>query len=67
MKILIDHSLCQGHGQCEEVAPALFRVGDDGLAAGLKDVETAAEETLAREAARRCPADAITFAGTLTG
>jgi ferredoxin len=67
MKILIDHSLCQGHGQCEEVAPALFRVGDDGLATGLKDVETAAEETLARESARRCPADAITLTGALDG
>ncbi len=61
MKIVIDRSLCQGHGQCEETAPSLFRVADDGVAIGLKEVETPDEESLAREAIRRCPADAITL------
>lgn len=59
MKIVIDRALCQGHGQCEETAPTLFRVDDDGVAVALKDAETADEITLAREAIRRCPADAI--------
>ena len=61
MKIAIDHTLCQGHGQCEEVAASLFRVGDDGLAYPLKDAESGDEVALAREASRRCPADAITL------
>lgn len=61
MKILIDHTLCQGHGQCEEVAPNLFHVGDDGLARALKEAESADEVALTREAIRRCPADAITL------
>lgn len=59
MKIVIDRTLCQGHGQCEETAPTLFRVDDDGLAVALKDARTADELILAKEAIRRCPADAI--------
>jgi ferredoxin len=61
VKIVIDQTLCQGHGQCEEVAPALFQVGDDGLAFALKSVQSDEEVALARESIRRCPADAITL------
>lgn len=61
MKIVIDRSLCQGHGQCEEITSSLFRVADDGVAVALKDVESADETALIREAIRRCPADAITL------
>jgi ferredoxin len=61
VKIVIDRSLCQGHGQCEEIAPALFRVADDGVAVALKDAGPAGEAALVREAIRRCPADAITL------
>jgi ferredoxin len=59
VKIVIDRALCQGHGQCEETAPALFLVDDGGLAVAVKDAETADEIIVAREAIRRCPADAI--------
>ncbi len=59
MKIVIDHALCQGHGQCEETAPALFRVDDNGLAVALRDTRSADEVILVEEAIRRCPADAI--------
>jgi ferredoxin len=32
LKLSIDSRRCQGHGQCEAVAPGLFRLGPDGLA-----------------------------------
>lgn len=59
MKAEIDLSLCQGHGQCEEAAPRVFEVRDDGYAYLLVDVIPADEEANTREAADRCPADAI--------
>ena len=30
MRIMVDRSRCEGHAQCEAVAPSLFHVGDDG-------------------------------------
>jgi ferredoxin len=31
-KVWIDQDLCTGDGLCEEIAPAVFRLKDDGLA-----------------------------------
>jgi ferredoxin len=59
MKITVDHELCQGHGQCAEVAAGLFEIMDDGFAHPLRDAIDAAETSVARQAALRCPADAI--------
>lgn len=59
MKVVIDLALCQGHGQCQEAAPNIFEVGDDGYAYLLVDAIPAAEEANTRDAALRCPADAI--------
>lgn len=32
MKVWIDQDLCTGDGLCEEIAPAVFTLLDDGLA-----------------------------------
>lgn len=59
MKAEIDLELCQGHGQCQEAAPKVFEVRDDGYAYLLAETIPADEEANARDAASRCPADAV--------
>lgn len=59
MKVSVDRSLCQNHGQCAIAAPDVFEIDDDGEltydgapADGLSDdVEDAADV---------CPVQAIT-------
>lgn len=60
MRIEVDLSLCHGHAQCEDVAPEIFEVRDDGFA-HLLITETSDPRLcgLAREASARCPAEAI--------
>jgi ferredoxin len=59
MRIVVDMNLCQGHAQCEDAAPDIFKVDDDGLLMVL--VESPAESARPRveDAVRRCPADAL--------
>lgn len=60
MKVMIDLESCQGHGQCEDAAPEVFSVGDDGFAhASMDEVSDASLVQKARDAASRCPANAI--------
>jgi ferredoxin len=59
VKAVIDLALCQGHGQCQEAAPNVFEVRDDGYAYLLVDAIPAAEEANARDGASRCPTEAI--------
>ncbi|HUY05980.1 MAG TPA: ferredoxin [Acidimicrobiales bacterium] len=63
MKITLNLDLCAGHGQCEDAAPEVFTVNDEGLVAQL--IENPGEEYRAKveDAARRCPADVITVEG----
>lgn len=60
MRVSIDLSLCQGHAQCEEAAPEVFEVREDGYAHLLAE-EVHDRDTIAKVecAALRCPADAI--------
>lgn len=55
--IQIDRSLCSGFGSCADAAPSLFRVGDDGIAVVLREVDDLAD---AIDAADSCPMGAIT-------
>jgi ferredoxin len=59
MTVEIDLELCQGHGQCGESAPKVFEVRDDGLSHLLVDEIPVGEEANVRDAALRCPVDAI--------
>jgi ferredoxin len=73
MKVWIDQDLCTGDGLCEEIAPAVFTLLDDGLAyvkegdkildnpAGHKGLANVPEdlEEAAQEAAEECPGECI--------
>ena len=63
MKIIVDLELCQGHGQCEDSAPEVFRVNDAGLVDILNDSPGEELRAQVEEAARRCPVEAITIEG----
>lgn len=62
MRIAVDRSLCQGHGQCQDAAPRAFEVDDEGLAVVLTPEVTDPEEIrMVEEAADRCPVQAISL------
>ncbi|MGH9207289.1 MAG: ferredoxin [Acidimicrobiales bacterium] len=73
MKVWIDQDLCTGDGLCEEIAPAVFTLLDDGLAyvkdqdsvlnepggsASMAAVPSDLEEAV-QEAAEECPGECI--------
>jgi ferredoxin len=73
MKVWIDQDLCTGDGLCEEIAPAVFTLLDDGLAyvkqgnvvknessgsLGLAIVPNGLEDAVT-EAAEECPGECI--------
>ncbi len=60
LKIHVDLDGCLGHGQCELVAPQLFRINGDGLVEVLRDAEEG-ERTALLTAIARCPERIITF------
>ena len=55
-RIVIDRSLCSGFGTCAELAPHLYEVGADGVAA-VRVGET--DDPAALESAAQCPMGAI--------
>ncbi|MBB1246927.1 ferredoxin, partial [Streptomyces durbertensis] len=58
-KLLVDWTLCQGHGLCADAAPGVIRLGEDGYpqrAVSAVPPELRAE---ALRAVRRCPALAL--------
>lgn len=59
MHIDVDRDICQNHGQCVFVAPAIFRLEDQGLMVYTADPEDSLLED-AEEAADVCPLQAIT-------
>jgi ferredoxin len=73
MKVWIDQDLCTGDGLCEEIAPDVFTLLDDGLAyvkeadkvmndpggsEGMANVPGGMEEAVI-EAAEECPGECI--------
>lgn len=61
MKASIDRDGCIGCGLCADTCPAVFQMGDDGLAEVIVDIVPASEEGLAQEAADGCPVSVITI------
>jgi ferredoxin len=64
LRAVVDRDLCAGVGQCVQIAPGAFRIGDDGLAVAVEPSGgsggSSAEEIA--EAADSCPMAAITIA-----
>ena len=73
MKVWIDQDLCTGDGLCEEIAPSVFTLLDDGLAyvkqdgaalnnpggaQGLASVPPVMEDAVV-EASEECPGECI--------
>lgn len=56
-RIEIDRSICSGFGACEELAPDLFEVSADGIAAARSAVT---DDPGALQAMDECPMGAIT-------
>ncbi|MCP3769148.1 MULTISPECIES: ferredoxin [Streptomyces] len=62
MKIVLDRPRCEGHGLCEEAAPQLMHLDDEGeLVLDREEVE-GADIALANAAARVCPVAALRVA-----
>lgn len=59
MKITLDHSRCEGHGLCEEVAPGLMHLDDDGELVIDRDSLDDTDLPQARAAVRVCPVAAL--------
>ncbi len=58
MKVTVDSTKCEFHGQCTISAPDLFEIHDDG---DLRYVETVSSDQVddVRDAAGACPMQAI--------
>ena len=64
MKVFVDEDRCCGAGSCVPVAPDVFDQRDeDGVVVLLDDRPAAHLHGVVREAARVCPAAAITLDG----
>jgi len=63
VRIVLDRPRCEGHGLCEEAAPALMHLDDDGeLVLDAADVEEGSPEAAAANAAVRvCPVAALSL------
>lgn len=57
---VVDEALCIGCGRCEEVCPAVFRLGDDGVSHVI-DADACDDADCCEEAADECPVSAISL------
>ncbi len=62
MKIVLDRPRCEGHGLCEETAPQLMHLDDDGELVLDREEVDEADAALANAAVRVCPVAALRIA-----
>jgi ferredoxin len=62
MKIVLDLSRCEGHGLCEEAAPQLMHLDDEGELVLDREAIGEADAALANAAVRVCPVAALRIA-----
>ena len=60
-KIVVDFDLCQSHGVCQDIAPEVFEVRDDGFLYVLQEQPSDALLSKVEEAVPRCPTQAISL------
>lgn len=59
MRIILDRDRCEGHGLCEEAAPSLMHLDDDGELVVDREEVGEADLALANAAVRVCPVAAL--------
>ncbi|PWU44170.1 ferredoxin [Micromonospora globispora] len=59
MRIVLDRPRCEGHGLCEEAAPDLMHLDDDGELVLDREEISDADSALANAAVRVCPVAAL--------
>ncbi|MCM1972434.1 MULTISPECIES: ferredoxin [Streptomyces] len=62
MRIVLDRPRCEGHGLCEEAAPRLMHLDDEGELVLDREEVDGPDAALARAAARVCPVAALRVA-----
>jgi len=60
MTVKVDHELCCGCGQCEEIRPGVFQI-DGTVARVIVDVAPPETEAACRHALEHCPTGAISI------
>jgi sterol 14-demethylase len=60
-RIVVDRDLCQGHGVCENEAPAVFEVSKAGELTVLDAAPGDAEWKAVEAAVKYCPTHALTI------
>ncbi len=63
MRIRLDPELCQGHGRCYALAPAIFDSDDYGHCVLLAEDVPGGSESMARDAVENCPEQALVIDG----
>jgi ferredoxin len=61
MRPVIDHDDCIGCGQCEQVYPEVFELGDDGFAHVINEEPAEDLASKVEEAIEECPTAAISW------
>lgn len=59
MRIELDVEQCEGHAQCEILAPDYFEIRSDGKAHLLRDTVADSDRTMMEEVIMRCPVLAL--------
>jgi ferredoxin len=59
MRILLDRPRCEGHGLCEEAAPSLLHLDDEGELVLDRDEVGPTDLAAANAAVRVCPVAAL--------
>ncbi|MFD7875830.1 ferredoxin [Streptomyces sp. NPDC059766] len=59
MRIVLDRPRCEGHGLCEEAAPQLMHLDDEGELVLDREEVDGRDSALAQAAARVCPVAAL--------
>lgn len=59
MRVSVDDDVCAGHGVCTMLCPEVFVLEDAGFARAVVEEVAPELQATAREAALRCPTQAI--------
>lgn len=61
MRVIVDYDLCESNAVCMGIAPEVFEVRDDDFLYLLQEEPPAALHDRVRQAAERCPKQAISL------